>query len=43
MLGVLGLDPFDPAWTSTSDGDLTGVVDSLVALALEQRAAGPGA
>jgi len=36
MLGVLGLDPV--AWASGSS-DLTGVVDGLVALALEQRAA----
>jgi cysteinyl-tRNA synthetase len=39
MLGVLGLDPLDPQWTSTSDAGLSGVVDSLVALALEQRTA----
>jgi cysteinyl-tRNA synthetase len=40
MLGLLGLDPLDPQWTSTRPGDqLRGVVDSLVALALEQRAA----
>nr|WP_205863414.1 cysteine--tRNA ligase [Planosporangium thailandense] len=39
MLGVLGLDPLDPQWTSTATSGLTGVVDSLVALALEQRAA----
>ena len=37
--GHLGLDPLDPQWTSTSDAGLTGVVDSLVALALEQRTA----
>jgi cysteinyl-tRNA synthetase len=39
MLGVLGLDPFDPQWTSEVTSGLTDVVDSLVALALEQRAA----
>jgi cysteinyl-tRNA synthetase len=39
MLGVLGLDPLDPQWTATAGSGLTAVVDSLVALALEQRAA----
>ena len=39
MLGMLGLDPLDPQWTDSSDAGLTGVVDGLVALALEQRAA----
>jgi cysteinyl-tRNA synthetase len=39
MLGVLGLDPLDPAWGEREPGgDLKPVVDSLVALALEQRA-----
>ncbi len=39
MLGVLGLDPLDDAWRTTEDGgDLKPIVDSLVALALEQRA-----
>ncbi|UQU65319.1 cysteine--tRNA ligase [Couchioplanes caeruleus] len=39
MLGVLGLDPLDPAWGGgESGGELKPVVDSLVALALEQRA-----
>ncbi|MEU4421190.1 cysteine--tRNA ligase [Actinoplanes sp. NPDC024001] len=39
MLGVLGLDPLDPAWGGGEGGnDLKPVVDSLVALALEQRA-----
>jgi cysteinyl-tRNA synthetase len=39
MLDVLGLDPLDPAWSGgTSGHDLKPVVDSLVALALEQRA-----
>jgi cysteinyl-tRNA synthetase len=37
MLGVLGLDPLDPHWTGTGS-DLRSTVDSLVALALEQRA-----
>ncbi|MFI5905975.1 cysteine--tRNA ligase [Dactylosporangium sp. NPDC051541] len=39
MLDVLGIDPLHPQWRSTDSGDLTKVVDSLVALALEQRAA----
>jgi cysteinyl-tRNA synthetase len=39
MLEVLGVDPLHPQWRSTEAGDLTKVVDSLVALALEQRAA----
>jgi cysteinyl-tRNA synthetase len=39
MLGVLGLDPLDEAWGGAeSGGDLKGVVDALVALALDQRA-----
>jgi cysteinyl-tRNA synthetase len=39
MLGVLGLDPLDEVWSSGErGGDLKPVVDSLVALALEQRA-----
>jgi cysteinyl-tRNA synthetase len=39
MLGVLGLDPLDEAWTGGDrGGDLKPVVDALVALALEQRA-----
>ncbi len=37
MLGVLGLDPLDPQWTAGT-ADLRSTVDSLVALALEQRA-----
>jgi cysteinyl-tRNA synthetase len=38
MLDVLGLDPLDPAWAGRrAGGDLRGVVDALVALALEQR------
>jgi cysteinyl-tRNA synthetase len=40
MLGVLGLDPLDPAWAGTGAGDqLRKVVDDLVALALQQREA----
>jgi cysteinyl-tRNA synthetase len=42
MLDVLGVDPLDPAWTGGQGGDLRGVVDSLVALALEQRAQARG-
>ncbi len=41
MLGVLGLDPEDPAWPSGGGGDvkLTEAVDTLVAGLLEQRQA----
>jgi cysteinyl-tRNA synthetase len=40
MLDVLGLDPLSPQWSDSGRGDdLTRVVDGLVALALEQRAA----
>jgi cysteinyl-tRNA synthetase len=40
MLGVLGLDPLDPQWsTGGSDEQLTHVTDGLVSLALEQRQA----
>ena len=39
MLGVLGLDPLDPQWTTPgATNDLRSTVDGLVALALEQRA-----
>lgn len=39
MLDILGVDPLDSAWTDGSGADdLRAVVDSLVALALEQRA-----
>ncbi len=38
MLGVLGMDPLSPQWATTGSAELRGVVDSLVALALEQRA-----
>jgi cysteinyl-tRNA synthetase len=41
MLGVLGLDPADPAWGSSGGDDaaLVAAVDALVAGLLEQRAA----
>ena len=39
MLGLLGLDPFDPAYAAGGDSDLRETVDALVALALQQRAA----
>jgi len=39
MLAVLGLDPLDPQWSSGRATGLGDVVGSLVALALEQRAA----
>ena len=40
MLGVLGLDPLDPRWsTGGSDERLAQVTDGLVSLALEQRQA----
>ncbi|MEH1017507.1 cysteine--tRNA ligase [Micromonospora sp. CPCC 206060] len=43
MLALLGVDPLDGAWNGTGqDGELRGVVDSLVALALEQRAQARG-
>ncbi|MEV4842019.1 cysteine--tRNA ligase [Micromonospora matsumotoense] len=39
MLDILGVDPLDPAWAGGGRADdLRGVVDSLIALALEQRA-----
>ncbi|NYT95893.1 cysteine--tRNA ligase [Salinispora sp. H7-4] len=39
MLDILGVDPLDPAWSAGGDtDDLCTVVDSLVQLALEQRA-----
>lgn len=38
MLGVLGVDPFDPHWSAAEKShELSDVVDSLVAVALEQR------
>jgi cysteinyl-tRNA synthetase len=41
MLGVLGLDPLDPAWAhdTGADGGLKSTVDALVSLALQQRTA----
>ncbi len=39
MLGVLGLDPLSPPWAGSADDDLRPVVDALVRVALEQRAA----
>jgi cysteinyl-tRNA synthetase len=39
MLEILGLDPLHPQWAPTGSSQLRRVVDSLVALALEQRAA----
>jgi len=38
MLGVLGLDPQHPHWSSDTADDLTPVVDALVRGLLEQRA-----
>ena len=38
MLGVLCLDPLSD-WPSAAGGELTSVVDALVALAVEARAA----
>jgi cysteinyl-tRNA synthetase len=40
MLGVLGLDPLDEMWAGGGRGEeLTGVVDALVRLVLDQRQA----
>ncbi len=39
MLDILGLDPLSPQWIDHSATELRGVVDALVALALDQRAA----
>jgi cysteinyl-tRNA synthetase len=39
MLAVLGLDPLAAPWASASGADLRPVIDALVAVALEQRAA----
>ena len=39
MLDVLGLDPLSPMWADAeSSSDLHGVVDGLVAVALQERA-----
>jgi cysteinyl-tRNA synthetase len=37
MLGVLGLDPRDPAWGTPPADDLRAVVDALVQGLLEER------
>ena len=39
MLSVLGLDPVGDGLAATGAGDMRGVIDALVALALEQRTA----
>ncbi len=39
MLGLLGVDPFDPAFAAAEDKGLHETVDALVALALQQRTA----
>jgi cysteinyl-tRNA synthetase len=39
MLGLLGLDPADPAFARAGDRGLRETVDALVALALQQRTA----
>jgi cysteinyl-tRNA synthetase len=39
MLATLGVDPLAPQWSAGGSAELRGVVDALVALALEQRAA----
>jgi len=38
MLDQLGLDPLDPHWDDPGDAKLTGAVDALVKIALQQRA-----
>ena len=38
-LGILGCDPYDDAYRSTNSADLTGAIDGLIALLLEQREA----
>ena len=38
-LSILGTDPFDPAYSSSPSADLTGAVDGLISLLLEQRSA----
>jgi len=38
-LSILGTDPFDPAYSSPSSADLSGAVDGLISLLLEQRSA----
>jgi cysteinyl-tRNA synthetase len=39
MLDPLGLDPLAPVWSGGGSAELRGVVDALVALALDQRTA----
>jgi cysteinyl-tRNA synthetase len=39
MLGILGIDPGDPAFAISGDNDMRDTVDALVSLALEQRTA----
>ena len=38
-LSILGTDPFDQAYSSSPSADLTGAVDGLISLLLEQRSA----
>jgi len=38
-LSIIGTDPFDSAYCSSSSADLTGAVDGLISLLLEQRSA----
>jgi cysteinyl-tRNA synthetase len=38
-LSIIGTDPFDSAYSSSSNADLTGAVDGLISLLLEQRSA----
>ena len=38
MLDVLGIDPLSPPWEGAGE-DLSGVLDALVSLAVEQRQA----
>ena len=38
-LSIIGTDPFDSAYASSSSADLTGAVDGLISLLLEQRSA----
>jgi cysteinyl-tRNA synthetase len=38
-LSIIGTDPFDSAYSSSSSADLTGAVDGLISLLLEQRSA----
>lgn len=38
-LSIIGTDPFDSAYSSSSSADLTGAVEGLISLLLEQRSA----